>query len=88
MPINPAFWYSVIRIGIWKYANSKTDIELHGVEISGFSVTEILCEINYEESRSSKMPVFCELVALNLVHLVDFSLQKGQKIITVKIQSL
>ena len=40
------------------------------------SVTQILREINFGEYRSSKTAVFAILGALNLVDLVNFSLQK------------
>ena len=52
------------------------------------SVIQILREINLGESRSSKIAVFAILCALNLVHLVNFRLQKVQKFIEIKIQSL
>ena len=44
-----------------------------------FSVIQILREINFGESRSSKTAVFAILGALNFVNLVHFSLQKVQK---------
>ena len=40
-----------------------------------FFVTQILREINFEDSRSSKIPVF----ALTFVNFLNFSLQKVQK---------
>ena len=43
-----------------------------------FSITQNLREINFEDSRSAKSAV---LGAVNLVHLVNFSLQKVQKFI-------
>ena len=52
-----------------------------------FSVTWILREINFGEFRSSKNANFDILGALNFVDLVDFSLQKVQKFIKVKVQS-
>ena len=39
-----------------------------------FSVTQILCEINFGEFRTSKSTIFAILGALNIVDLVDFSL--------------
>ena len=48
-----------------------------------FSVTQILCETNLRE-----FTYFAILGALNSVHLVNFSLQKLQKCIKIKIQSL
>ena len=53
-----------------------------------FSVTQILREINVEDSRSAKSADFAILGAVNFVHLVNFSLQKGQKFIKIKIQRL
>ena len=46
-----------------------------------FCITEILREINFEDSRSAKSAVFAILGAVNFVHLVNFSLQKVQKFI-------
>jgi len=43
-----------------------------------FSVTQILCEINFNDSRSSKIAIFAISEALNFVHLVNLSLQKVQ----------
>ena len=43
-----------------------------------FSVIQILREINFGESRSSKITVFAIFGALNIVDLINFSLQKGQ----------
>ena len=45
-----------------------------------FSAPQILCEINFEESRSSKPTFFAILVALNFGNLVDFSIQKLEKL--------
>ena len=53
-----------------------------------FSVIHILREINFGESKSSKTAVFAIFGASKFVNLVDFSLQKVQKFIKVKIQSL
>ena len=46
-----------------------------------FSVTQILREINFGKSRSSKTAIFAILRALNFVNLEDSSLQKVQKFI-------
>ena len=46
-----------------------------------FFITEFLCEINFVDSRSAKTAIFAILVAVNFVHLVNFSLQKVQKLI-------
>jgi len=50
-----------------------------------FSVIQILPEINFEKSRSSKTAIFG---AQNFVNLVNFSLQKVQEFINIKIHSL
>ena len=56
-------------------------------KLQDFSVTQILREINFGESRCSKTAAFSILVALNIVTLVNFSLQKVGKFIKIKIQS-
>ena len=48
----------------------------------------ILREINFEESRSCKSAYFAILEPLNFIDLVNFSLQKVQKCIKIKTQSL
>ena len=53
-----------------------------------FSVILILRETNFGESRSSKTAVFAFFESLNLVNLVNFSLQKVQQLIKIEIQSL
>ena len=53
-----------------------------------FYVTQILREINFEESWSCKTAVFVILGALKMINLVNFNLQKVQKFIKLKIQSL
>ena len=53
-----------------------------------FSVTQILCEINFGEFRTSKFAIFAILGALSIVNLVNCSLQKMQKFLRFKIQSL
>ena len=53
-----------------------------------FSITQILREINFGELRSSTTAAFTILGALNFVNLVIFSLQKMQKCMKIKIQSL
>ena len=52
-----------------------------------FSVIQILLEINFWESRSSKTAIFAILGALNFVNLVNFSIQKLQKFIKIRIQN-
>ena len=50
------------------------------VEITGFSVTQILREINFGEPKSSKTAVFATFGVLNFVNLVNFSLQEKMKL--------
>ena len=53
-----------------------------------FSITQILREINLENLGVIKLLFFATLGALNLGNLVSFRLQKVQKFIEIKIQSL
>ena len=53
-----------------------------------FAITQILCEINFGDYVSAKTVVSTILGALNFAHLVNCSLQKVQKFIKIKIQSL
>ena len=53
-----------------------------------FCINQILREINFGESLSAKTVVFAIFGAQNFVNLVIFSLQKVQKCIKSKIQSL
>ena len=53
-----------------------------------FPVTQILREINFGESRSWKIAVFAISEALDFVDLANFSLQKVQNFIKIKIQNL
>ena len=48
-------------------------------KIHDFSVTQILREVNFGESRSCKTAIFAISGALNFDDLVNFSLQKVQK---------
>ena len=48
-----------------------------------FCITEILREINFEDSRSAKSAVFAILQAGNFVPLVNFSLQKVPKFLKI-----
>ena len=49
------------------------------------SFNQILREINFVDSRGAKSAIFAILGAVNFVHLVNFSLQKVQKIIKINI---
>ena len=53
-----------------------------------FCITQILREINIVDSRSAKTAIFVILEAVNFVHLVNSTLQKVQKVIKNKIQTL
>ena len=53
-----------------------------------FTIAQILREINFGESRSSKTVIFAILVALNSIQLIDFGLEQLQKFIKIIIQSL
>ena len=53
--------------------------------LTTFSVSQILREINFGESRSNKTAVSPILGALKMINLVNFSLQKMQKLIKIKI---
>ena len=50
----------------------KSEMLNHSVEISGFSVTQILREINFVDSRSAKTAVFDILGSVNFVHFDRF----------------
>ena len=77
---------------VTNFCHSKLEIGkvAHFGEIQDFSVIQILCDFNFGESRSSslKLPFFAILGALNFLHLVEFSLQRVQKLIKNKIQNL
>ena len=53
-----------------------------------FSVIQIFREINFDQSKRSKTAIFAIFEVLNFVDLVNFSLQKVEKFIEIKIQSL
>ena len=44
-----------------------------------FSITQILCEINFGECRSYEIVFFCQFRGSEFCYLVNFSLQKVQK---------
>ena len=52
-----------------------------------FSITEILREIKFGDSRSAKSAILTHSDALNYVFLVNLAFQKLQKCIKIKIQS-
>ena len=53
-----------------------------------FSITKILREFNFGETRGSKNAILAILGALEFVNLVKITLQKVQKFIKIKIQGL
>jgi len=54
-----------------------------------FSITQILREIKYGGSRSSKNAVFFSIFeAMNFINLINISIQRVQKWLKIKIQSL
>ena len=55
-------------------------------KLHDFSVTQILREINFGEYRSSKNAVLAILGALKMIDLVNFSFEKVQKFITIKLR--
>ena len=56
-------------------------------KFQAFSVIQILREINFGESRSSKNAIFAIFGAPNFVFLVNFSLQKAQKSLKSKFRA-
>ena len=66
--------FTSLHITVWKFQD--------------FCITQIIREINFEHSRSAKTVIFAILRAVNFVQLVNFSFQKVQKFIKIKIQSL
>ena len=68
--------------------HQKTENHYTVWKFQDFCITEILREINFEDSRSAKSANFAILGAVNFVHLVHFSLQKVKKSMKIKIQSL
>ena len=53
-----------------------------------FSVTQILREVKFWDSRGAETAVFIILRAVKIVNVVNLSLLKVQKFINIKIQSL
>ena len=56
-------------------------------KLEDFSVTQILREIKFGESRGPKTAIFAILGALNFVNLVNFIFQKVQKVIKSKFRT-
>ena len=74
MEISSNHCFQICFFTVWKFQD--------------FSITQILREINFEDSRSGKTAFFAFLGAtnhiINFVNLVNFSLQKVQKFIKIK----
>ena len=64
------------------------DTQCGNWKFQDFSITQILCEINFVDSISAKTAIFAILGAANFVPFVNFSLRKVQKFMDFKIQSL
>ena len=47
--------------------NLNSPSQKHSVELSDLSVTQMLCEINFGESRTSKTPFFAIFGTLNFL---------------------
>ena len=58
-------WLSNLNFTVWK--------------LQDFSITQILRETNFWDSRNAKTAVFAILRAVMFVHMKNFSLQKLQK---------
>ena len=81
---------SIIIYDIYQVNNTYLDIAsiLHSVwKLQDFSVTQILREINFEASRSSKTAIFA-ILGSEFDNLTNFNLQQVQKIKKIKIQRL
>ena len=62
--LNPDYIQNTFLLTLWKFQD--------------ISITQILREINFEDSRSAKSNIFAILGALTFVNVVDFSLQNVQ----------
>ena len=56
-------------------------------KLQDFSVSQILREINFAESRTSKTALFAISGALNFVELVNFNVEKVQIFTKIKIRA-
>ena len=63
-----------MRVTVWKFCD--------------FPITQILREINFGESRSSKTAIYACFEASDFGNLVNFHLKKLQNFIKIKIQNL
>ena len=58
------------------------------MDLAQIKQTTFLREINFEESKSSKTAISAIVGALKMINLLNFSLQKVQEFLKIKIQSL
>ena len=72
----------------WKKFYNIERVDIAQCGFWDFSITQILREINFVESRSSKMLLFAILGALSFVNLENFSLQKVKNFMKFKMNSL
>ena len=77
-------WIDYTKFWISYTVNSQLKI----LKFQDFCITVILREINFEDSRRAKSAVFAIFGAVNFVQLVNFSLQKVQKVVKIKIHNL
>ena len=75
------------NLGLFVKVRSRNREQFIVWKFHDFSVVQIFREINFEESRNSKLAVCAILGALVFVELVNFSLQKVQNFLKIKIQS-
>ena len=78
------FCQKSVKENFWHFHNVFT---VYTYVCGNLSVTHILREINFGESRRCKMAIFALLRALVFVILAHFSVQKVQQFIKIKIQS-
>ena len=72
----------------WFHVNSELIKMMTVCKFQDFAISQILSEINFGDFGSAKTAVFALFGALNIANLVNCSLQKVQKYIKIKIQSL
>ena len=86
MYISSYKFYKEMIHGIKKYGQNIEELWESTVwKFQNFSVTQILREINFGESKSHEFAVFAILEALNLVDLINLNFQKVQKCMKIKI---